>query len=77
MLHATHQRMTLYNPVDVRMPLLLLLLPHRIIQVQSQHRHDINIRYPYTGGLQRLKSLLSGNDSAAMQVLPFQAAAYQ
>ena len=59
MLHATHQRMTLYNPVDVRMPLLLLLLPHRIIQVPSQHRHDIHIRYPYTGGLQRLKSLSS------------------
>lgn len=41
MLHATHQRMTLYNPVDVRMPLLLLLLPHRIIQVLSQHQHDL------------------------------------
>lgn len=59
MLHATHQRMTLYNPVDVRMPLLLLLLPHRIIPAPSQHRHDIHIRYPYTGGLQRLKSLSS------------------
>ena len=77
MLHATHQRMTSRNPADVRMPLLLLLLPHRIIQVPSQHRHDVHIRYPYTGGLQRLKSLLSGNDSAAMQVIPFQAAAYQ